>query len=138
MIILDDAFDFYENTKREKNKETLLIYDLDRNIFSKGIKKAKKYVPFLDSNMVCLEIINMYLNLPHISCYKNDCKRKMRESNNKVVAFLWFFDHINGCYDFGNFEISIMTKKLIEWCKSYNFEYMLPEVYVQQSGRTIY
>ena len=131
VIPLDEAFDYYEMSKRIISDEPLYCYDFIKNIFVKSKEKYSGHsVPFINSYVVCLKLINEYLNHPSKSRYKLDFEQESKNASNKIVSFLWFFEHIDGCEDFKKFEIRSMLKVLKKWCVTNGFEYLEPQVYL--------
>lgn len=134
-IPLDAAFDCYQIGKRRISNVPLYCYDFKKNEFTKITEKSKENcVPFINSYTTCCNLIDEYLEQPHVKQYKEDCIKSLKNARyrNKIVDFLWFFEHIDGCYDFENFEIVRMTRVLKKWCKTVGFSYIEPEIYVVQ------
>lgn len=129
-LSLDDAFDCYEMSKRTISDTPLFYYDFTANEFIK-IKSAIKNpgVVFINSYKLCSRLIDEYLNQPKMNEYKILFENKTDASQNKIIRFLWFFEEIDGCYDFQKFEISKVTKELIKWCKNNGINYSKPEIY---------
>lgn len=129
-VSLDDAFDCYEVSKRNVSKDPLYYYDLEKNEFVK-IKGAIKNsgIVFLNSYNLCSKLIDEYLSHPLMQEYKDSFDRVLKNTKNKIVSFLWFFEHIDGCQDFQKFEILKVEKELKKWCKSNGLEYLDPVVY---------
>ena len=50
----------------------------------------------------------------------------MSKSKDPVVSFLWFFEHIDGAYDFDQFENEEIIRVLKKWCEKNQFDYSLP------------
>jgi hypothetical protein len=129
IVALDDAFDCYEMSKRNISKTPLFYYDISKNVFLK-IKSTIKDtgIVFINSYELCSKLIYEYLNQPEMKEYKIAFER-LEINKNKIVSFLWFFEHIDGCYGFTKFEILIVTKELKKWCKSNGLDYLEPEVH---------
>ena len=133
IIPLDVAFDCYQVGKRKVSKVPLYCYDLKNNEFIKIKGEMKETcIPFINSHTICCNLIDEYLEQPHIKQYKEECIKSIKSARyrNKIIDFLWFFEHIDGCYGFDDFEIVRMTKILKKWCESNGFSYIEPEVYV--------
>lgn len=129
-ISLDDAFDCYEMSKRQISDTPLYYYDPVKNEFSR-IKSPRKNseIFFINSYALCSRLIDEYLDQPQMSAHKQAFKSKSKSSRNKIVDFLWYFEHIDGCCGFKSFEISRVTKELITWCKNNGLKFSEPEVY---------
>jgi hypothetical protein len=129
MLELDEAMDFYERTKRVKGYS--LFYCPETNDFECVMENIgnKNVIPFIDSYSVCLRIIEMYLNTPQKQKYREECKQKMKREKNKVVSFLWFFECIDGAYNFDLYERIKVEKELKRWCANYNILYSPLEKY---------
>ena len=128
VISLNDAFCYYELTKRKISDEPEYCYLIPERKFVKFKEKYKNIsVPFLNSYRLCLELIDEYLSQPPQSCYRDAYKKEAKTQRNKVVCFLWFFEHIDGCVDFERFEIPKVGKILKKWCERNGFEYLEPE-----------
>lgn len=132
-VSLDDAFDCYEFTKREISKTPLHYFDFTKGKFVK-IKSGMKNpgVEFVNTYELCIKVIDEYLNQPRMKEYKI-AFAKAEGSRNKIVRFLWFFEHIDGCYNFEKFEITRVTKELKKWCKRNGLDYLEPEGYCAES-----
>ena len=146
-IPLDVAFDWYQFGKRVISKEPVYCYNSQTNEFMKIKGELKENcIPFINSYAVCCGVIDQYLELPHIKKYKEDCLKSIKNGRyrNKIVDFLWFFEHIDGCMEFGDFEVVLLTKILKKWCKKNGFSYLDAKVYVVEGnysdtwGRTIF
>ena len=70
-----------------------------------------------------LTIIDLYLEQPCISQYKTECNEKMKDAKSKVIACLWFFEHIDGAYDFELFDDQQIRKRMERWCKTKWYEF---------------
>ena len=78
-------------------------------------------IPFIDCYEVCLEIINSYLSQENVAKYKDGATKEMQKNkHNKIVAFLWYFEHIDGAYGFGEFEEQMIRSVLKNWAKESN------------------
>lgn len=129
-ISLDDAFDYYEMSKRIISDKPLYCFVISRNVFDKNKDKYKdQSVPFINSYEQCVKLIDEYLSHPSKNNYRLIFEHQSKKERNKVVSFLWFFEHIDGCEDFKKFEIRNMLKVLKKWCIANNFEYVEPQVY---------
>ena len=130
VISLDDAFDYYEMSKRIISDKPIYCFVTSKNIFDKNKDKYKgQSIPFINSYEQCIKLIDEYLSLPSKNSYQLAFEHQSKKEKNKVVSFLWFFEHIDGCADFKNFEIRSMLKVLKKWCISNDFEYIDPQVY---------
>lgn len=129
MLELDEAMEFYERTKRERGYR--LLYYPDKNEFRCVTENSdqKNAIPFIDSYSMCLKIIEMYLNTPQKQKYREECKQRMKEGKNKIVSFLWFFEHIDGAYNFELYERIKVEKELKKWCAFNNIQYSQLEKY---------
>ena len=135
VISLDDAFDYYEMSKRTVTDKPLYCYDLAKRIFTENKEKNGAHsVPFINSYAVCLNLIDEYLSQPSKSMYRSSFLKESEHQKNKIVSFLWFFEHIDGCEDFKNYEIRSMLKVLKKWCKVNGFGYTEPQVYVSDDN----
>ena len=129
-VSLDDAFDCYEMSKRTMSKEPRFYYDFTVNKFVE-IKSHMKNpgVIFINSYKLCSKLIDEYINKPEMQEYKNTFEKESYGPHDKIVKFLWHFEHIDGCYDFGKFEILRVTDELKKWCENNGLDYLEPEVY---------
>lgn len=113
---LDDVIEEYEGTKRSKGYS--LYYDsAEDNVYSSN-KEMNDVVVIADTYDFCRGIIGQYLDEPGISQYRDDCRRELKRASNKVVSFLWFFDHIDGAYDFELYETVFIKKMLVKFCRA--------------------
>lgn len=129
-IPLDDAFDCYEQSKRKVTLEPLFGYDTEKKEFVKLRDKNRNVcVVFVNSYQLCSSLIEEYLSQPSMEEHRKAFKELSKNSSNKIVSFLWYFEHIDGCRDFEMFEIKRVSKALKKWCKANNFEWTEPEVY---------
>lgn len=131
---IEDLFSFYESIKRRRTDRPLYGYDIDKEKFIKLTDTVNEkmeqgiisVIPFINAYKVCLEIIDMYLEKDNVKEYKAGARQAMKQKrHDKIVAFLWYFDHIDGCYPFEEFEEVIVKKELVKWCKRNGFEYIL-------------
>lgn len=143
VVSLDDAFDCYEMSKRNVTKTPSYYYDTDTSEF----KKIKSTMPwysekppikdsgivFINSYALCSSIIDNYLNQSQMSEYKKTFAKESKNSKNKIVSFLWFFERIDGCRDFNHYEMLHVAKALKEWCKLNNLAYLESRVYVPRN-----
>ena len=130
VISLDDAFDYYEMSKRIISDKPLYCFVISKNIFDKNKEKySGQSIPFINSYEQCVKLIEEYLSQPSKNCFRLAFEHQSKGERNKVVSFLWFFEHIDGCADFKKFEIRNMLKVLKKWCIHNNFEYIEPQVY---------
>lgn len=130
VISLDDAFDYYQMSKRIISDQPLYCYVITKKAFDKNKEKYRGMsIPFINSYEQCLKLIDQYLKQPSNSSYRIAFEQKSKKENNKIVSFLWFFEHIDGCADFNKFEIRSMLKVLKKWCVTNNLEYLEPKVY---------
>lgn len=56
-------------------------------------------------------------------------EKERNQNKNKIVEFLWYFEHIDGCQDLQKFEITRVTREPAQWCRSTGLSYTLPEIY---------
>ena len=129
-VSLDDAFDCYEKSKRNVSKEPLYYYDLAKNEFIK-IKGTMKNtgIVFINSYQLCSRLIDEYLNQPGMNKHKKAFSETKDWRKSKIVEFLWYFEHIDGCYGFRDFEIPRVATELKKWCKKNGLNYIEPHVY---------
>ena len=129
-ISLDDAFDCYEMSKRTVSANPLFYYDFEERKFVK-IKNSIKNpgAVFINSYKLCSKLIDQYLGQPENKDYKSLFEKQWTKNQNKIVNFLWFFEHIDGCYNFQEYEVLCVTKELKKWCKNNNLNYLEPEIY---------
>ncbi len=129
-VSLDDAFDFYELSKRDVSKTSVFCYDPVNNEFIK-IKNVIKppCVPFVNAYELCSKLMDDYLEQPKMKEYKLAFAEEVKLAKNKIVSFLWFFENIDGCRDFRNYEINSVTRVLKKWCRNNGFDWTEPEVY---------
>ena len=115
-MVLDDVITLYEHTKR--NKGYSIYYDCENGsvYFSKNGEEGNTLIE--DSYTLCCEIIKMYLDQPGVSCYREECQNYLKKEKNKVVSFLWFFDSVDGAYDFELYETLFIRRLLIKYCKN--------------------
>ena len=71
-----------------------------------------------DTYDMCRGLIKQYLETPGIARYGAECRAAMKGSANKVVSFLWFFEHIDGAYDFELYEAVAVRKAMLKYCKT--------------------
>ena len=134
-VFLDDAFDCYQLGKRKISPIPLYCYDLNKNKFVKIKSELKENcIPFINSYDICCCLIDKYLDEPNVKQYKEDCIKSIKNGlhKNKVVDFLWFFEHIDGCYGFEKFEIARVTEILKKWCESNELSYLEAEIYINK------
>ena len=131
ILDLDKAIDIYQAAKRDKNITYVYDSELDKFILQKT-KPIPNTIPFINSFDECRRIIDIYLEQDYISKYKEDCKNAIREDkyHNKIVSFLWFFEHIDGCFDFNNYECIEICKVIKKWCKRNKIEFNPPSINV--------
>lgn len=129
-ISLDDAFDCYEVSKRNVSEVPLYYYDYTQKEFAK-IKSTLKNpgVVFINSYQLCLKLIDEYLIQPEMEKHKRAFSKSRDRRKNRIVGFLWYFEHIDGCYGFRAFEIAKLRKELIKWCNNNDLNYIEPQVY---------
>lgn len=136
-VDMDQAIEVYEFQKRKLSDESLYRFDPAKNEFFENKRKNKRRdhcVDFICSYKVCREIIKSYLNQPGIEQFKSDCEQEMKQAKNPVVAFLCFFEHIDGTYDFERYEAFEVTKIIQKWCKQSNFEYTPAVAFAPENG----
>ena len=130
IISLDDAIIAYDRYKRkEKNQISEIVYNINERQFLKAkrtVRNGSNCVSFINCHQTCLSIIEKYLNQPVIKKYKEACITEMSKSKDPVVSFLWFFEHIDGAYDFDQFENEEIIRVLKKWCEKNQFDYSLP------------
>lgn len=129
VISLDDAYMWYESTKRIVSWKPLYCYDLRDHVFARYDKKHIKYsIPFINAYATCSKLMDEYLN--HSSQRLNKIKFEKHHSRykNKIVNFLWFYEDIDGSYGFQNYEIRRITDILKSWCISNGFDYIESEI----------
>lgn len=131
---IEDLYWYYRETRHDRTEEPLYGYDIDKEKFIKLTDTVKEkmekgiisVIPFINAYKVCLEIIDMYLERDNMKEYKAGARQAMKQKrHDKIVAFLWYFEHIDGCYPFEEFEEVIVKKELVKWCKRNGFEYIL-------------
>ena len=116
MVNFDDVITEYEATKR--NKGFAIYYNSEAdNVFSSS-KDSADAALISDTYDMCCGIIKQYLETPGIARYGTECRAAMKGSANKIVSFLWFFEHIDGAHDFELFETSAVRKAMLKFCKS--------------------
>ncbi len=139
VVSLDDAFDCYEMSKRIVSETPLYYYDTKTNTFRK-IKSTMPWyleepsikasgIVFINSYKLCQSLIKEYLNQPSMKEQKDLFESIPKNEKNRIVDFLWFFEHIDGCYDFQKFEVSRVEKELKRWCKINKLRYLEPVVH---------
>lgn len=120
----------YESSKRTKNTNPTFGYDIDKEDFIKitdsVLEKMKSgkinVIPFINSYELCLKIIDEYLSQPAMDKYREGAYKSMRErKHEKVVAFLWYFEHIDGTYPFGVYERKKVFKTISKWAQINGF-----------------
>ena len=130
IVSLDDAVNAYDRYKRKwKNQILSIVYSIDKKQFVIAKESAEQNincVPFVDCHQACLSIIDAYLDQPEIIEYKEACRDEMSKAKDPVVAFLWFFDHLDGAYDFERFEYDAILRILKKWCKKNQLAYSAP------------
>ena len=123
--------DLYECSKRYETGFSHFAYDIDKetfiNVTDTVLEKIElgkiPAILFIDSYQTCLHIIDEYLTQPDLEKYREGAYRKMHdESHSKVIAFLWYFEHIDGTYSFGKFERRKVFKIITKWALKNGFE----------------
>lgn len=138
-INLSSAMKLYDYSKR--NNDVHLYYIISKDRFE-VIDKSKSvdshnYILLMNCYDTCVEIIDSYLEQPFIAQYKEECKtamKELKEGKNIIVSFLWFFDHIDGGYDFGLYEFEQVKKRMERWCKKNGFYYCWDSIEYVSSG----
>ena len=115
MIEIDDIITEYEATKRKQG--FCICYDPKEDKVFSSKKETAATVIITDTQELCFKIMKQYLEEPAIAPYSTECRTKMKNTSNKVVSFLWFFDHIDGAYDFELYESSAVRKAAVKKCK---------------------
>lgn len=132
-----DLLKLYECSKRTKTDYPAFGYDIDKGHFIKVTETVFKKIEsgkvnvilFVNSYQVCLKIIDEYLAQPCMEDYKDGANKVMREKEyDKIVAFLWFFEDIDGTYSFDDFELKKVDKIVTKWAIENGFE-LLDETY---------
>lgn len=130
VLNLDDLVWLYERSKRLYSKGPRYGYDIykeDFIVITESVKEkiemgTLSVIPFINSYKVCLKIIDEYLSLPSLKDYKSDAYKAMKQKPQKeIVAFLWYFEHIDGSYSFGDFEDKRIKKIVKKWALSNGF-----------------
>lgn len=129
-VSLDDAFDCYEMSKRNVSDAPLYYYDLAQNEFIK-IKSTmtNASVVFINSYQLCSRLIDEYLNQPEMNKHKKAFSETRDRRKSKIVEFLWYFEHIDGCYGFQSFEVPRVATELKKWCKKNGLNYIESQAY---------
>ena len=127
IININNAIDMYNQYKRKRDGQTVtLCYDVSKSEF-RALKENEatneNAILFMNCYDTALKIIDLYLEQPEISKYKDDCIKKMKDSKDRIVACLWFFDSIDGAYDFEYFEYEQIARIAQRWCKKKQYEY---------------
>lgn len=133
IVSLDEAFICYEASKRQVADAPQYYYDTLTNKFERIKSTMPRWIEeprisasgivFINSYKLCLKLIGEYLNLPSNAEYKASFERKSGDSRNVIVDFLWFFEHIDGCVGFENFEAPRVEVELKKWCALNGLEY---------------
>ncbi len=116
MVNFDDVITEYESTKR--NKGFAIYYDTEADRVFSSSKESPGTALISNTYDMCYGIIRQYLETPGIAHYGTECRAAMKGSANKVVSFLWFFEHIDGAYDFEMFESVAVRKAILKYCKT--------------------
>lgn len=129
-VDMDLAVDYYQLSKRTATKDIIYCFDRQQGSFKKNKTSVMTdRVPFINAYDVCLQIIKEYFCLPHVRQYKIEFEKQTKTATNKVVCFLWFFEKIDGCYDFERFESACVIKIIKKWCDVNNLLFTEPTVY---------
>ncbi len=125
---LEDLIRLYETIKRD---QVIYGYNVEKEAFVKitdtiqekiNADKAN-IIPFINCYDVCLDIIKAYLSQENISKYRDGAIKEMQKNKHKkIVAFLWYFEHIDGAYGFGEFENHMVRGILKKWAKESNIQ----------------
>ena len=126
-INLSQALRLYEQYKRENDTDKNLYYVTSENEFAvlkrKECENRDDAVFVMNCYTACSENIDLYLEQPFITQYKAECEKKMKGEKSKVVACLWFFEHIDGAYDFEIFDEKQIRKRLERFCRKRWYEF---------------
>ncbi len=130
LLNIDDLIWRYECSKRTYSKEPRYGYDIykeDFIVITDSVREkietgTLSVIPFINSYKVCLKIIDEYLSSSALNDYKRGAYEAMKQKpQNEIVAFLWYFEHIDGTYSFSDFE-EIRIKKIVEkWALTNGF-----------------
>ena len=132
-----DLLKLYECSKRTVRDYPAFGYDIEKGDFIKVTETLLEKIEcgkvnvilFINSYQVCLKIIDEYLAQPCMESYKDGAYRSMRDKgHDKIVAFLWFFEDIDGAYSFDDFELKKVDKIVTKWAIENGFE-LLDETY---------
>ena len=131
VLNIEDLMWKYECSKREYSENPKYGYDIYKEEFiaitdavrEKMEKGTLSVIPFINSYKVCLSIIDEYLSMPALNDYKKEAYEAMKQKPQKeVVAFLWYFEHIDGAYSFGDFEEKRINKIVEKWALTNGFQ----------------
>ncbi|MBR7033595.1 MAG: hypothetical protein IKI03_08210 [Clostridia bacterium] len=92
----------------------------------KDFSEDDEIVDFFDSYEECVKIMNAYLETPEKNQFAEKCKAEMSGKEDKFTPFIWFFDHIDGGYNFEYYERVKIKKVILKWCGKNGIEYVDP------------
>lgn len=77
----------------------------------------------------CLNIIDNYLAQSHMAKYRASAYSEMeKHKKGKVIGFLWYFEHIDGCYSFNSYEEKKAFERIEKWLKTNHISYQIDTV----------
>ncbi len=129
-VSLDEAFDCYEYSKRDYSKTPTHYYCFEKMAFRKiNFEMKTPGVVFINTYETCLQVIDEYLKQPGMEKYREDFEKAPKKTHNRIINFLFYFDHLDGLCSFDRFELTMVAKILKKWCKSNGLQYLEPETY---------
>lgn len=119
----------------KRENDVWIYWDNENQKFQKWKdgKCKQGTVVLINCCKVCEEIIQEYLNQPAIKKYKRNCIEERNKSKNPINAFLWYFENIDGAYDFELFEIECILSYIQKWCKANGLNYVEPEAWTPEN-----
>lgn len=128
VVDFESAYIHYEATKRNPTDAPSECFSLQTGLFEKIKKQTESpdWIPFINTFAVCKQIIAKYLDQPGMEEHKMRFLQLSKGAKNAIVAFLWYWEPIDGCYPFEQFERRELTKIIRKWCKSNQLDLALP------------
>lgn len=131
ILSIDELIRVYWSSKRIQSDLPVRGYDIDKGDFinitdtvrEKMENGTLNVIPFINSYKVCLEIIDKYLSQPTIQEYSEGAYEAMKENKHcKILAFIKYFDNIDGTYSFNDFEEKQIKRTVVKWASDNGFE----------------
>lgn len=138
MIDIENVLVLYDGAKRDSQDYNIIYDAISKDIRVGGSNTVGNQDIVLIENCrkICSELIQEYFKQRSISNYYNDFVKFKRTypkyKQNDLLATLWFFERIDGAYDFELFEAVKVSKKVIRVCKDNWLEYIAPSVSINE------